>query len=41
MDDPQYVNIDAPSGYLFHWMFYYSYHNDTDALKYVNVDVPI
>jgi len=27
MDDPQYVEDDAPSDYRYQWVLYYSYHS--------------
>ena len=39
MDAPQYVHVDVPSGYLSHWMFYYTHHSDMDAPQYVHQDV--
>jgi len=40
MDAGHYVHVDAPSGYVFHWMFYYTHYSNMDAPQYVHADVP-
>jgi len=37
MNDPKYVNDDAPSDYLHQQMLYYSYHSHMDAPQYVTM----
>jgi len=38
MDAPQYVQVDVPSGYMLHSMFYYTHHSNMDATQYLQFD---